>query len=150
MAEILNNKKKQKIIADYIETNNKSEAARMNNVSEATVRNVVKEYGEDKVAKLFEQKKMENTQDTLEYMKEQHETKKRILDKLLKGIETKADDIDMFTNIKDLATAYGIIIDKELKSLELKLKSKENEEVEKKNGVIDELIGALNKAKENK
>lgn len=150
MAEILNNKKKQKIIADYIETNNKSEAARMNNVSEATVRNVVKEYGEDKVAKLFEQKKMENTQDTLDYMKEQHETKKRILDKLLKGIETKADDIDMFTNIKDLATAYGIIIDKELKSLELKLKSKENEEAEKKNGVIDELIGALNKAKENK
>lgn len=150
MAEILNNKKKQKIIADYIETNNKSEAARMNNVSEATVRNVVKEYGEDKVTNLFEQKKMENTQDTLEYMKEQHETKKRILDKLLNGIETKADNIDMFTNIKDLATAYGIIIDKELKSLELKLKSKENEEAEKKNGVIDELIGALNKAKEDK
>ena len=56
----------------------------------------------------------------------------------------------MFTNIKDLATAYGIIIDKELKSLELKIKSKENEETEKKNGVIDELIGALNKAKELK
>ena len=53
-------------------------------------------------------------------MQTQHETKKRILDKILKAIETKADDIDMFTNIKDLATAYGIILDKELKVLELK------------------------------
>ena len=49
----------------------------------------------------------------------------------LKDIEEKADNIDMFTNIKDLATAYGIILDKELKVLELNKKNDNNEDLEK-------------------
>ena len=60
-------------------------------------------------------------------MQTQHETKKRILDKILTAIETKAEDVDMFTNIKDLATAYGIILDKELKVLELQRNKSETE-----------------------
>ena len=110
-------KKRKQIVADYIECGNYSEVARKYKVSVDTVRRYVRE-DKDFVNNL-KQKKEENTQSTIEYMQTQHEAKKRILDKILKAIEEKAEDIDMFTNIKDLATAYGIILDKELKVLEL-------------------------------
>ena len=125
----LTDKQKKKIIADYVETQNYSETARRNNVVDNTVRAVVNDN--KNVAKILEQKKQENTQSTIEYMQTQHESKKRILDKILKAIEEKADNIDMFTNIKDLATAYGIILDKELKVLELNKKNDNNEDLEK-------------------
>ena len=120
---------KQQIIADYIETQNYSEVAKKYNRSVETIRNVVKDNKD--VGEKLKQKKEENTQSTIEYMQTQHESKKRILDKILKAIEEKADNIDMFTNIKDLATAYGIILDKELKVLELNRKNDNNEDLEK-------------------
>lgn len=122
----LTDKQKKKIIADYVENQNYSEAGRLNNVSDKTVKRIID--ADKSVVKKVEEKKQENTQSTIEYMQTQHETKKRILDKILKAIENKAEDIDMFTNIKDLATAYGIILDKELKVLELS-KGVENKEV---------------------
>ena len=135
----LTDKQKKKIIADYVENQNYSEVARMNNVSVNTVKNIVLENEE--VANKCKQKKQENTQSTIEYMQTQHETKKRILDKILKAIETKAEDIDMFTNIKDLATAYGIILDKELKVLELQRGSANKDDLQK----VEELLGKLEK-----
>ena len=57
--------------------------------------------------------------------------KKTIVDKLLKAIENKADNLDNFTNIKDVASAYGIIIDKELKLREIKNQTSNSE-----NGVV--------------
>ena len=125
----LTDKQKKKIIADYVETQNYSETARRNNVADNTVRAVVNDN--KNVAKKLEQKKQENTQSTIEYMQTQHESKKRILDKILKAIEEKADNIDMFTNIKDLATAYGIILDKELKFMEMQRGNANNEELNK-------------------
>lgn len=126
MADRLTDLQKKKIIADYVENQNYRETGRINSVSNDTVRRLVMENKE--VVQKLSQKKEENTLTTLEYMEKQHETKKRIMDKILKGIELKADDIDVFTNIKDLATAYGIIVDKELKALELKQKRESNEE----------------------
>ena len=120
---------KQQIIADYIETQNYSEVAKKYNRSVETIRNVVKDNKD--VREKLKQKKQENTQSTIKYMQTQHESKKRILDKILKAIEEKADNIDKFTNIKDLATAYGIILDKELKVLELNKKNDNNEDLEK-------------------
>lgn len=120
---------KQQIIADYIETQNYSEVAKKYNRSVETIRNVVKDNKD--VGEKLKQKKQENTQSTIKYMQTQHESKKRILDKILKAIEEKADNIDKFTNIKDLATAYGIILDKELKVLELNKKNDNNEDLEK-------------------
>ena len=69
-------------------------------------------------------------------MQTQHETKKRILDKILKAIEEKSDNIDMFTNIKDLATAYGIILDKELKFIEIRRGNANKEDLQK----VEELL----------
>lgn len=120
----LSDEQNNKILADYIENHNYSETGRINGVSDDYVRRLVKK-NEDIVRNCLEQKKEENTLSTIEYMQTQHETKKRILDKILKAIEEKSENIDMFTNIKDLATAYGIIVDKELKALEL-MKNNEN------------------------
>lgn len=114
----LTDKKKKLIIADYIECGNYSEVARKHKVSDTTVRKLVKS---DKTSlEKIEQKKAENTQDVLEYMDTLKDRKKKIVEKLLKAIEDKADNLDNFTNIKDVASAYGIIIDKELKLKEIK------------------------------
>lgn len=134
----LTDKQKKKIIADYVENQNYCETARMNNVSDVTVKDIVSK--DKSTLEKLEQKKQENTQSTIEYMQTQHESKKRILDKILKAIEEKADNIDMFTNIKDLATAYGIILDKELKVLELQRGNKENDMSK-----VDELLKEIEK-----
>ena len=141
----LTDKKKKKILADYIERENYCEVARLNNVTEACVRKIVKNWGDDEVKKLFEQKKEENTLSTLDYMQTQHEAKKRILDKILKAIEEKSENIDMFTNIKDLATAYGIIVDKELKALEVKNSSNNAQELSKLDELLTEIKNNANK-----
>ena len=57
-----------------------------------------------------------------------NEKKKSIINKLLLAIEDKADKLDSFTNIKDVASAYGIIIDKEIKLREIKTHEKNNED----------------------
>jgi len=121
--------KKKLIIADYIECGNYSEVARKHNVSDTTVRKLVK--SDKNSSKKIEQKKEENTQDVLAYMDSLKDRKKTIVDKLLKAIEDKADNLDNFTNIKDVASAYGIIIDKELKLREIKNQTSNSE-----NGVV--------------
>lgn len=144
----LTDKQKKKIVADYIQTQNYRETARINNVDRETVKKLV---NEDKdFAQKLAIKKEENTQDILEYMNSIKEKQKRIIDLSLTALEGKLENPDMFTNVKDIATVYGVIFDKALKYKEIQLKSKENEEIEKKNGIIDELIGALSKAKEDK
>lgn len=140
----LTDKEKKKIIADYIETGNYSETGRMNGISDVGVRRIVEKDPE--VSRMLEEKKLENTQSTIEYMQTQHETKKKILDKILKAIEEKADNVDMFTNIKDLATAYGIILDKELKVLEIQNNMRTNKnELSKLDELLKEIKEEANK-----
>jgi len=117
MAERLTDKKRKQIIADYIECQNYSAVARKHGISDRGVKKIV--MSDSKLAVKLEDKKSENTQSTLAYMSEQHETKKRIAEKLLKAIEQKAETVDMFDNVRDFATAYGIIIDKEFKFAEI-------------------------------
>lgn len=121
----LTDKEKKEIIASYIECENYSEVGRKFNISDVAVRNIVKDNEE--TSKRLEQKREENTQEVLKAMKERNETKIKLLDKIFKAMDGKLDNIDMFTNIKDLATAYGIIMDKELKMYELDIKKKEIE-----------------------
>lgn len=122
MAKV-DDKTRKKIVADYVDNQSYSKTARKYNISVESVRRFVK--ADQEFMKKSEEKKKQNSMDTITYMNTQHERKKKILDKILDAIEKKSDEIDMFTNIKDLATAYGIIVDKELKVLEL---SKNNQE----------------------
>lgn len=133
----LTDKQKKKIIADYVDNQNYSKTAKMNDVSVDTVRRLV--LNDEEVVNNLKRKKEENTLSTIEYMQTQHETKKKILDKILKAIEEKAENLDMFTNIKDLATAYGIILDKELKVLELQRGNANKQELTK----VEELLNKI-------
>ena len=141
-------KQKKKIVADYIESQNYTQTGIKNKVDTETVRRIVK--ADKDFARKSEEKKEKDTKDILEYMDTIKEKQKRIIDLSLQALENKLESPDMFTNVKDIATVYGVIFDKALKYKEIQIKSKENEETGKQNGVITELISALNKAKESK
>lgn len=147
----LTDKQKKKIIADYIDNNNYSETARMNNISETSVRRIVK--GNEGITEKVEQKKEENSQDIFEYMKKKDDDKKRIVDLCFEALDKKLSNLDMFTNVKDIATVYGIIMDKELKFRELELRKQEIENQKNtsvaNNGILTDLLGALNNAKKD-
>ena len=148
----LTDKQKKKIIADYVDNNNYSETARINNISETSVRRIVK--GNEGITEKVEQKKEENSQDMFEYMKNKDNDKKRIVDLCFEALDKKLSNLDMFTNVKDIATVYGIIMDKELKFRELELRKQEIENQKNtsvtNNGIITDLLGALKNAKENR
>ena len=120
---MLTDKQKKEIIASYVECENYSEVGRRFNLDEKTIRNIVK--NDKEFPKIAEQKHEENTEEVLEAMKKRSKRKIQIIDKIFDAMDGKLEKIDMFTNIKDLATAYGIILDKELKLKELEIKNKE-------------------------
>jgi hypothetical protein len=123
----LTDKQKKKIIADYIETNNFHEVGRLNNVAPNTVKRIVKQMssnGED-VAQLVTQKKVDNTNNVLEYIESLSELKKDLVNNILVAMNEKAKNPDFFTNFRDLSTGLGIIVDKEYKAAELALKREE-------------------------
>ena len=76
-------------------------------------------------------------------MDDRKETVKRVLGKLLDGIENKIDNVDMFTSIRDIAMAYGTLIDKEFKRQELELKKKELALMEKELESDSSLNGSI-------
>ena len=69
MAARLTDKKKKKIVADYLETQSINATAKKNNVSWGTVRSVLDGMGE--IEEKLEQKKEQNTVDILAYMESQ-------------------------------------------------------------------------------
>ena len=114
----LTDKQKKKIIADYVDNGNYSETARMNNTTDTTVRTIIKD-NKDMALKKMEQKKQQNTKDILEYMEETKDKRKKIIDLCLEKMEERLNK-DELMNIKDIATAYGVLVDKSLKVNEMK------------------------------
>ena len=146
----LTDKEKRKIISDYVTTQNRSETARMNNVNEKTVRRIIANQDNKEMQKKAEQKKEENTRDILKYMDSIYEKQKKIIDLSLSALEEKLKNPDMFTNVKDIATVYGVIFDKALKYKEIQLKDKENSnENENLNKVKDIMISIKRVAEED-
>lgn len=139
----LTDKEKKKIIADYIETQNFSETGRINNVSDMTVRRLV-ESNED-VLKKVEEKKKENTRDILEYMDNIYEKQKKIIDLSLEALIDKLSKPDMFTNVKDIATVYGVIFDKALKYKEMQKNNGNNNGIDKVSELLNKIEQEANK-----
>ena len=123
----LTDKEGKQLVAEYIECGSYNKVGKKHGISATTVKNWV--LKEKEIVEKCEQKKIENTEEVLEAMQNRRETKIKILDKIFKAIDNKLENIDMFTNIKDLATAYGIIMDKELKIKELELQNKRDSNV---------------------
>ena len=100
----LTDKQKQKIVADYVDNQNYCETARMNNVTETTARRIIK--GNSEIVQKVEEKKQENTKKMLDMLDETNNTRMEAIGDLLKAINNKAKNSnDMFTNVKDLASA---------------------------------------------
>lgn len=114
----LTDKQKKKIVADYAETCNYSQTARLNKVSDTTVRKIVKNSDHTYLEKI-ERKKEKNTQDMLEYLDSKRDDKKRVIELCFKALEDKLANPDMFTSVRDIAMVYGVIVDKDLKYKEL-------------------------------
>ena len=113
----LTDKQKKKIIADYVDNGNYSETARINNTTDTTVRTIIKD-NKDVALKKMELKKQQNTKDILEYMEETKEKRKKVIDLCLEKMEERLNK-DELMNIRDIATAYGVLVDKSLKVNEM-------------------------------
>lgn len=134
MGKRLTDLEKKKIVADYMENENYRETARINNVSDNTVRSIVNK--DQKISEKLAQKKEENTKDILEYMDSKVDKQREIIDLALDVLKEKLENPDLLTNIKDVATVYGVIIDKALKYKELQVKSGDND----RNNFADSLV----------
>ena len=134
----LTDKQKKKIIADYMENGNYRETARINSVSDNTVRSIVNK--DQKTSKKLAQKKEENTKDILEYMDSIVKDQKEVIDLSLQVLKDKLKSPDLFTNVRDVATVYGVIFDKALKYKEMKLRE---EEMKYKNTTTQETLDKL-------
>ena len=134
----LTDKQKKKIIADYMENGNYRETARINSVSDNTVRSIVNK--DQKTSKKLAQKKEENTKDILEYMDSIVKDQKEVIDLSLQVLKDKLKSPDLFTNVRDVATVYGVIFDKALKYKEMKLRE---EELKYKNTTTQETLDKL-------
>lgn len=135
----LTDKQKKKIIADYMENQNYSETGRLNNVSNKTVERLVK--NNEKVSNKVKEKKEENTKNILEYMDSIVEKQKKIINLSLEALEYKLSKTDdVFMNVKDIVTVYGVILDKALKYKEMKLRE---EEMKYKNTTTQETLDKL-------
>lgn len=143
MAKKKADKEIKEIIAYYLDCNNYSETARKFGMSDTGVKKLIDRESNKESTKLLEEKKNNNTQEVMQDMDDRKETVKRILGKLLKGIEDKSDNVDMFTSIRDLAMAYGTIVDKEFKRQELELKKKELALMEKELESDSSLNGSI-------
>ena len=104
----LTDKQKKKIIARYVETTNYRQVAREFGISDTSVRRIIAK--EPNVTEKVAQKKEENTLDMFKYM----EGQKGKVQELLSNIVVAMNDPEKLAraNVRDLATAYGIIFDK--------------------------------------
>lgn len=107
MAARLTDKRKKKIIADYLETESYNATAKMNGVCGQTVRRVVEESQE--ITENLKRKKEENTADILAYMEAQ---KDRVCEIIDISLEVLPDKIKNAKTAADVTTAMGTVISK--------------------------------------
>lgn len=143
MAKQKTDKEQKEIIAYFLECNNYSQTARKFGMSDTGVRKIIKRSAGKESTKQLEEKKNNNTQEVIKDMDDRKETVKRVLGKLMQNIEDKCDNVDMFTTLRDLAMAYGTIVDKEFKRQGLELKKKELELQAKELESDDSLNGSI-------
>lgn len=109
----MTDRRKKKIIADYIECGSYNATAKKNGVSDNTVKRIVSRDRE--IAKKIEQKKEENTLDMLAYMESRKGQAQEVVDAYLKALADPGK-LENAT-LAQIATALGIVIDKFTKNI---------------------------------
>ena len=107
MAARLTDRQKKKIVADYLEVQSYSAAARMNGVTHQTVKRVVQESSD--FSEKLQKKKDENTADILAYMEARKERVCEIIDI---SLEVLPEKIMNAKTAADVTTAMGTVISK--------------------------------------
>lgn len=107
MAERLTDRKKKKIIADYLETESYNATAKKNGVCGQTVRRVVE--ASQGFSENLKKKKEENTADILAYMESKRETVCKIIET---GLRVLPEKIENAKTASEVTTAIGTLIDK--------------------------------------
>lgn len=108
VAEVINPRKRKKIVADYVALGSYAAAARINGVAPNSVKRIV--AAEPEIARLCAQKKEQDTQDVLAYMGQQSDL---VCDIIGKGLTALADDDKLAAaNPAQITTAIGTLIDK--------------------------------------
>lgn len=108
MAAQITDKKRKKIIADYLELGSYNATARANGVSKDTVKRII--LACDDFAQMSQRKKEQNTADVLAYMESKRGIVCEILGKIL-DILNNPEFLSKATPAQ-LTTAYGTLIDK--------------------------------------
>lgn len=108
MAARLTDRKKKKIIADYVQLGSYNAAAKKNGVSPHTVKKLVD--GNKEIAEKCQQKKEENTADVLAYMESQKDDICAVLKICLD--ELKKPEKYAKVQPQQIATTMAILIDK--------------------------------------
>lgn len=108
MAVRLTDKKKKRIIADYIELQNYHAVARIHGVCVDTVKRTV--LADKSSTQKAMQKKEQNTFDMLAFMDSRRDKMQFAIDSFLDNM-TDAKKIQK-AGVKELATAFGIVVDK--------------------------------------
>lgn len=108
VAEVINPRKRKKIVADYVALGSYAAAARINDVAPNSVKRIV--AAEPEIARLCAQKKEQDTQDVLAYMGQQSDLVCEIIGK---GLTALADEYKLAAaNPAQITTAIGTLIDK--------------------------------------
>ncbi len=112
MAARLTDAQKKRIVADYAEIGSYAAVGRMNGVSDKTVKAIVK--SDPETSRISEQKKKQNTLDMLQYMDDRRKKAQKVMDIYLEALS----DPEKIKNasLSQIATAFGIIIDKFVKN----------------------------------
>ena len=108
MAARITDRKRKKIIADYIELGSYNAVAKLNGVSNHTVKRIVLDAPE--ISEKIQQKKEENTADILTYM----DSKRKIVCEIIgKGLDVLNDPQKLRdATPAQITTALGTLIDK--------------------------------------
>ena len=106
----LTDKQKQKIVADFVQTQNKAKTAELNGVSRTTVRRVLEEMDTSELSEKVHRKKEENTESVLQYIEQQGDNVKTLIGKYIG--ELQDDEKIAKASVREIATALGIVIDK--------------------------------------
>lgn len=108
MAARLTDKRKKKIVADYLELQSVNATAKRNHVSWGAAKAVLEEMGE--IEKKLEEKKEQNTADIMAYMESRRSIVCQILDKGLTALNSPNKLAD--ATPAQITTALGTLIDK--------------------------------------
>ena len=136
MAARLTDAQKKKVIADYVEVGSYAAVGRMNGVSDKTVKAIVK--ADSETSRISEQKKKQNTLDMLQYMDDRRKKAQKIMDTYLEAL-LNPEKIKN-ASLSQIATAFGIIIDKFVKNTNVTSDLNKLDEILANIQTLDEIV----------